>query len=314
MRVSLDAHGWKKLVALRVQLAFATSDLDPVAPTPLRDAFVTLSPTRDFRFRAGQMKVPYGRQRVVSSGNLQMVDRSLVTAELNLDRDVGAVMFSEDAGGLGGLFGYSVGVFGGDGRNRTSGGYGLLYAARVALRPVGGELGDDLDEPDFLRSKPRLQLGLSGAFNHRTDRVRSTIGERFATGPWANYVHAGADTSFKYRGLSITGEAFLRRAVEDRHSVTEDGETITDVARSGYGGFVQAGKFIGDHLELSTRVGVLRRLGDPESGFHSEQELGGGVSYYVKKHALKVQADTFYIWEQRGEGRVQGRLQLQVAP
>lgn len=314
MRVSLDAHAYRDLVTMRVQLAVATPDLDPVAPSVLRDAFITFSPMRDLRFRVGQMKVPYGRQRVVSSGNLQMVDRSIVTGELNLDRDVGMTMFSEDLGGLGGLFGYTVGVFGGDGRNRTSGGHGLLYAARLAIRPVGGERRDDLDEPDFVRSKPRLQLGISGAFNHQTDRVRSTVGERFETGPWADYVHAGADTSFKYRGLSITGEWFLRQALEERHSAEHDGETLTDVARSGYGAFLQAGQFLGDHLEVSGRLGLLQRIGDAESHFKSERELGGGVSYYVKKHALKVQADTFYLWENWGDGRVQARLQLQVAP
>jgi hypothetical protein len=314
MRLSLDAHGWDKLVSLRVQLAFATPDLDPVAPSALRDAFVTLAPLRDLKIRAGQMKVPYGRQRVVSSGNLQMVDRSLVTAELNLDRDVGVTLFSDDLGGLKGLLGYQVGVFGGDGRNRVSGGYGLLYAGRIAIRPVGGERGDDLDEVDFGKDKPRLQLAVSGAFNHQTDRERSTIGHVFETGPWADYAHAGADTSFKYRGLSLTGEFFLRHALEDRHAAEEDGVVLTDVARAGYGGFFQAGKLLGEHLELSGRIGVLQAMGDRTSGFRSERELGGGVSYYVKKHALKVQADTFYIWEHWGEGRVQGRLQLQIAP
>jgi hypothetical protein len=314
MRVVLDAHGWDKLVSLRVQLAFATPDLDPVAPSAVRDAFITLAPLRSLKLRAGQMKVPFGRQRVVSSGNLQMVDRSLVTAELNLDRDVGITLFSDDLGGLNGLLGYQVGVFGGDGRNRVSGGYGLLYAGRLAVRPVGGERGDDLDEVDFNHGKPRLQLGISGAFNHRTDRERSTIGTVFRTGPWADYAHAGADTSFKYRGLSLTGEFFLRHALESRHTVQEEGVSVTDVAREGYGGFFQAGKMLTERLELSSRVGVTQAMGDKPSSFKSEREVGGGVSYYVKKHALKVQADTFYIWEHLGEGRVQGRLQLQVAP
>ena len=314
MRISIDAHGWDKLVTLRVQLAVATPDLDPVAPSALRDAFVTISPMRDLKFRVGQMKVPYGRQRVVSSGSLQMVDRSVVTSELNLDRDVGFTAFSEDLGGLGGLFGYNVGVFGGDGRNRVSGGYGLLYAGRIAIRPVGGDRGDDLDEVDFTRSKPRLQFGLSGAFNHQTDRERSTVGAVFATGPWADYAHAGADTSFKYSGLSMTGEVYLRDGLEDRRSKVVNNASVTDRARSGYGGFFQVGKLFGEHVELSTRAGILQATGDRDSGLKSERELGGAVSYYVQKHALKVQADTFYLWETWGEGRVQSRLQLQIAP
>lgn len=316
LRVTIDAHAWDDLLTMKIQLAFAPLDQDPVAPLPLRDAFVTFAPLRDLKIRAGQMKVPFGRQRVVSSGNLQMVDRSVVTGELNLDRDVGLQLLSEDLGGVGGLLGYNVGVFGGDGRNRVSGGFGFLYAGRIALRPVGGELGDDLDEVDFKQTKPRLQIAASGAFNHQTDRARSTIGNVFETGPWADYAHAGADTSFKFAGLSMTGELFLRRALEDRHTavVEETEELATDVARSGYGGFFQVGQLIAGHVEISARAGALHVLGDPAGGLKPEKELGGALSYYGKKHALKVQADTFYLWEAWGEGKIQTRLQLQVAP
>jgi phosphate-selective porin OprO and OprP len=313
-RLGLDASGWHGLVKVRVQLAFAPLDQDPNAPSPLRDAFVTFAPLRDLVVRAGQMKVPFGRQRVVSSGALQMVDRSIVTGELNLDRDVGMQIFSDDLLGLDGWLGYALGVFGGDGRNRVSGGYGLLYAARLALRPAGGARGDDLDEVDFERSeRAKLTLAGSAAFNHDTDRQRSTIGPVFEHGPWADYWHAGGDVSFKWRGLSMTGEAFLRRALEERRTLVVDGEEITDETRSGFGGFFQVGQLLGEHVELSARVGTLRPLGDA-GGMQRENELGGALSYYVLRHTLKVQADAFYLFDQWGDGRVQARLQLQVFP
>jgi phosphate-selective porin OprO and OprP len=314
LRLSLDAHAWDELVTMRIQLAFSPQDQDPVAPVPLRDAFITFSPLRDLRIRAGQMKVPFGRQRVVSSGNLQMVDRSIVTSELNLDRDVGVQIFSQDLFGLDGVLGYNLGVFGGDGRNRVSGGYGFLYAGRLAVRPVGGKLADDLDEVDFAGTKPRLQAAVSGAFNHQSDRVRSTIGEVFATGPWVDYFHVGADTSFKFAGLAMTGEFFLRQArVESRTNVVDD-VPVTDVARSGYGGFFQVGQLFAERFEVSARVGSLTALGELEGGFKPEREIGGAVSWYFQEHALKLQADTFYLWEDWGQGRVQARLQVQMAP
>jgi phosphate-selective porin OprO and OprP len=314
LRLSLDAHAWDELVTMRIQLAFSPLDQDPVAPVPLRDAFVTFSPLRDLRIRAGQMKVPFGRQRVVSSGNLQLVDRSVVTSELNLDRDVGVQIFSQDLFGLDGVLGYHFGVFGGDGRNRVSGGYGFLYAGRVAVRPVGGELADDLDEVDFKRTKPRLQAAVSGAFNHQSDRVRSTIGDVFETGPWVDYAHVGADTSFKYAGLAMTGEFFLRQALTESHTSVVDEVAVTDVARSGYGGFFQVGQLIAERFELSARVGSLTPLGRVDAGLATQGELGGGLSWYFHEHALKLQADTFYLWEDWGQGRVQARLQVQMAP
>jgi phosphate-selective porin OprO/OprP len=312
MRVSLEGHAFGPLVTWRVQLAFAALDVDPVAPVPLRDAFLTLAPSRDLSLRVGQMKLPFGRQRVVSSGSLQLVERSIVTGELNLDRDVGVMLFSDDLGGLGGRLGYHLGVFGGDGRNRVATGSGLLYAARVVYRPLGGErMKRDLDEVDFERGGARLELGLSGAFNQRTDRARSTTGEVFATGPWADYAHLGADLTLKAHGLSVTGELLARDAVEDRRTVERGGTTVTDVARSGYGAFVQAGYLFCSRVELAGRVGGLRPLGAADVGIASTREAGGGVSYYVHEHALKVQADAFYLWEPGGEGRVLARVQLQ---
>lgn len=312
LRVAFDGHAFGQLVTWRVQLAFAPLDVDPVAPLPLRDAFFTVSPLRDIKIRAGQMKVPYGRQRVVSSGNLQMVDRSVATSELNLDRDVGVQLFSEDLGGLGGKLGYHLGVFGGDGRNRVSGGYGLLYAARLVYRPLGGErMKDDLDEVDFERGRPRLQVAVSGAFNHQTDRDRSSIGPVFRTGPWVDYAHLGADVTLKSRGITVAGEFFLRDAIHERRSVEQDGAVVTDVARSGFGQYLQVGYLFPNQLELSGRVGALRPLGERDNPLAPTKEAGGGVSYYVHQHALKLQADSFYLWDAWGEGQVQTRLQLQ---
>jgi phosphate-selective porin OprO and OprP len=314
MRVTLEGFAWKKLVTFKIQLGMANLDLDPVAPLVVRDAYMNFAIARDLEIRAGQMKVPYGRQRVVSSGRLQMVDRSVVTSEFNLDRDVGIQFHSHDFLGQRGLLGYNAGVFGGDGRGRVSGGYGLLYAGRVELRAFGGEDAVDLDEPDFGRStKLRLAFGLSGAFNHKTDRQKSTLGPVFATGTWADYGHLGFDWNMKWSGLSITGETFWRRALKDSSTKSIEKKDVTDFARSGYGGFLQAGAFVTDHLELTSRVGGIYGVGG-EGRPPLEKELGGGVSYYFFKHALKVQADYFYLFEEWGKGKHQARLQVQIAP
>jgi Phosphate-selective porin O and P len=300
LRLTLDGFALKKkMMTFKIQLAMANLDLDPVAPYIVRDAYANFAISRDFELRAGQMKVPYGRQRVVSSGSLQMADRSVVTGEFNLDRDVGLSMLSTDFLGKDGLLAYNMGIFGGDGRGRVSGGYGLLYAGRVELRALGG---------------PRLAFGLSGAVNHKTDRQRSTVGPVYATGPWATYAHTGLDWAFKWSGLSVTGEAFLRRALEDSNTRAVEGKTVNDKAHSGYGGFLQAGKFIGKHAEFSGRVGATYGLGALGSRAPKQRELGGGFSYYFEKHALKVQADYFYLFENWTNGKHQVRLQLQFAP
>lgn len=315
LRLVLEGHAWDKLFSFKIQLAFAPLDQDPVAPFPIRDAYMTFEPHRDFALRAGQMKIPFGRQRVVSSGSLQMVDRSIVTGELNMDRDVGVQALSEDFLGLDGVLGYHVGVFGGDGRNRVSPSYGLLYVGRLELRPLlTGPV--DLGEPDLARSKkPTMELGISGAFNHDSDRQRSTIGSVFDTGAWADYYHFGFDGAFKYRGFSATTEFFYRDALAQENSIVgEEGETVTDVARAGFGGFAQAGYMFDEHVEVSARYGTLHPLHGGAGGVKREQELGGAFSYYFKGHALKLQTDYFYLFEDLGEGKHQMRLQVQFAP
>jgi Phosphate-selective porin O and P len=311
LRLTLEGFAWKEFVTFKIQLGMATQDVDPVAPSIVRDAYVNFALARDFEVRAGQMKVPYGRQRVVSSGRLQMVDRSAITAELNLDRDVGLYAHSSNLFGLDGLLGYNAGIFGGDGRGRVSGGYGLLYTGRLELRAFGGKAAVELDEPDFEQGDLRLAFGLSAAYNHQTDRQRSTLGPVYAGGPWVNYRHFGLDWIMKWRGLSITGEGFLRDAVERERKITVEKKQVTEQARSGYGGFIQAGKFLTEHLEVSTRFGAMYGM-DPGSLF--EKEVGGGLSYYFLRHALKVQTDYFYLFERAGEGKHQLRIQLQIAP
>jgi len=140
-----------------VQLSFANLDNEADLRLPLRDAYVTWSSRRDVNVRVGQMKVPFSRQRVVSSSALQMVDRSIVVSELNLDRDVGLQVFSKDLLGFGKL-GYAVGLFGGEGRNRLGRTAGLLYTARLEAWPLGAF--DDFAEADLQRlAKVRLALG-----------------------------------------------------------------------------------------------------------------------------------------------------------
>lgn len=57
-----------------LQLSFSNLDNEADLRLPLRDAYMTWSGARDLNVRVGQMKVPFSRQRVVSSSALQMVD------------------------------------------------------------------------------------------------------------------------------------------------------------------------------------------------------------------------------------------------
>lgn len=318
LRLTLEGHTFGETLSFKIQLAAATLDVDPEAPSVVRDAFVTWAPLRDLRFRVGQAKVPFGRQRLVSSGRLQLVDRSIANGELSLDRDVGLFAFSNDLGGLDRWIGYAIGVFGGDGRNRIAEGSGVLLAARFEVRPAGGGVKTDDGEADLTRSpRPRMTIGVSAATNRRSDRERSTVGGIYETGPWADYLHAGGDYVLMYRGLSLSGEVWVREAEEDEHVRVIDEELVTDRARTGWGGYVQAGQMIGPMVEVIGRYGGTLPLGPPGGGVVPRIEAGGGVSVYVVGHALKLQSDLFRIVSLEPAvtpHETVARLQVQIAP
>ncbi len=275
-----------------LQLGFATSDMESDLRVPLRDAYLTWSPLRDLSVRVGQMKVPYALQRRVSSGSLQFPDRTAVMSELNLDRDTGLVLFSNDLFGLDSLFGYQLGVFGGDGRNRSFADAGVLVVGRLQFKPLGKF--DELVECDLERlGAPRLMVGGGVAFNSGTRRSQSTIGAAFEEARF-DYLHANADASFKWRGVSLQAEWLYRKA--DRNESTfdlGDGSSLTERSRSAWGAYIQAGYAFPEGLELAGRYGTLHPLDDGAENAADlrKQELAAAFNWYPRGHDLKVQAD-----------------------
>jgi hypothetical protein len=238
-----------------------------------------------------------------------MVDRSIVVSELNLDRDVGVTLRSDDLFGLGGRLAYTLGVFGGDGRNRFGTNVGLLYVARLQVSPFGKF--DDLVEGDLDRlEKPRLAFGVAAARNVATVRQRSTIGSTFKNGT-TTYNHLAADLTFKWNGFTLASEALYRQAERDQLA----GATSTEWARSGWGYFVQVGYAPVKNFDVSARWGQLRPLGETDPSFRHQRELGVGVGWYPMKHDLKLQSDFFWlpVGERFDVGSYQVRAQLQLA-
>ena len=264
-----------------VQLGLAHDDLEPDRLVPLRDAVVTWTAHRDLNFRMGQMKVNFSRERMISSSSLQLVDRSIVNAELSLDRDVGVQAFSNDLFGWGERLSWQLGVYGGDGRNRVRAGSGLLVAARLQFNPFG-EFDDLFFEADLARTrKVRLSLGVAGGLNHDTVRQRSTHGAVLSRA--ADTRHGSADLLLKFSGFSLQSEVIVRDVIP-----RSGGDGALPVAA--LGGFVQGGYVAGWGGELSGRWSTLAPVG-PDAGIGGRTEWAAGLGWYVRRHALKVQSD-----------------------
>jgi hypothetical protein len=314
MRLVFQGHVFDRDIRYYVQFGFSSRDQEPDLLVPVRDAQLLWTGLRDLNLRVGQMKVPFNRERVISSSALSMVDRSNVNAELNLDRDVGIMVQSRDLFGLGGVLGYSLGAFGGDGRNRFTSNTGLLYVARLEVLPFGSF--DDYSQGDFSRSwKPRLALGFATAYSDATPRSRSTTGDTFKNGT-VDYRHGAADLILKIGGITLSSELSFRQSAQTNLTRVDSGG-ITELPRNAWGFMTQVGMMLTNHWETSVRYGEVRPKDATNPTLRRDREVGAAVSYYFHKHDLKVQMDYFRLvrgadrWGDDALGTDRVRLQAQ---
>lgn len=334
MRLQLQGNVFGKHNKYYFQFGFSDPDMTrgmladedgETTKNPIRDARVEFDYVRDFTVMVGQMKIPFSRQRVNSSGNLNMVDRSLINEEFQIDRDLGVQFLSKDIGGKG-WFAYNAGVFMGEGRNRWEpSDFGMLYVARFEVTPLGKF--EDYSEGDVERTEtPKLSVGAAYAFQDQAKGVHGTWGNRFADLGTADFHNLGADAVLKFRGLSFNTAFHWRKIVNRKGggALDADGNLIPiELPRNGLGWFGQLGYLVPKiDLEVVGRYAFVRNVFGDSSSLGFRDEAGVGLNYYFAGHNLKLQLDYFRLWgkeegpgyanaAKRGTDRV--RLQLQLA-
>jgi phosphate-selective porin OprO and OprP len=306
-RVTMVGNMWHKKNKYKVELAVSpkdekVDDEGDLTQTPLLSWQNTFAQLRDLEFRVGQYKIPYSRERVISSSKLAMVDRTAANKEFNLDRDIGFDIGSKDLFGTGFLQ-YNVGVYAGEGRGRFEpGDFGLMYLGRINLTPMGTF--NDYEQQDFDRGAPRLSVGAAYAYVDQPTGSKNILDGGPADAVY-NYHNVTTDLLFKASGLSVEGAFFARMG----------GEQFEQFAEVGTGYFVQPSMLI-----PRQPVGVSLRWGQntPKEGslMSEKTEVGPGFSWYMNgaRNKMKLQADDIRAWGSDGpsEGTNQARLQLQA--
>jgi len=277
----------------------------------LRDAYFDAAYNTQIFPRVGQYKVPFNREELNSSSELQLVERSIVNEEFGYGRDRGATIY----GLLGNYFVYGGGVFNGDGRNGTSVDSNLFYVGRIMFTPCCGKLeygtssypikGDYKIEPNFGERYPLIAFGAAVAtipgLNIDRKTPDSDIDIRFAElGITSGDVTSiTADANFKYYIFSIEGEYDGRWIDPDQGGLG----TIYD-----QGFRIQAGIFLVPKLvEVAGRWAYIDF--DNVAGLDPEMDprtkiwqVTPGLNFYMSHdHRWKIQLDYSYI---RNEFRV----------
>lgn len=333
MRLVFQGNAFGEHNKFYVQLGLAPQDMTnglladvgSIRRNPVRDARIELDHLRDATLMLGQMKVPLTRQRVVSSGNLEMVDRAVTNDEFQVDRDVGLQVLSKDLFGWDRLA-YHLGVFMGEGRNAFEPrDFGMLWVARLEWLPFGRF--DDYSEGDLGRSRrPGLALGAAYAFHDNAEGDRSVHGSRFADRGTADYHHATADVMFKYRGVSAQLAVHYRDGTRTPGDVVDESgaQVPAGLPRNGAGLLVQVGYLLPwVDLQAVGRYATVRNTQPATSSLPDRNEAAVGLGYYFGGHAYKVQIDYSRLWEHppggdkaaafsSGDHRLRAQIQLSL--
>lgn len=290
LRLRFDGYVLHPRIGYYIQLSFSRADQDLVSgdiAQVVRDAMVYYTINKRFYIGFGQSKLPGNRQRVISSGNLQLPDRSIANQAFTLDRDFG-------------LFGYYTlvntpkqtlllkGAFtSGEGRGQLITPYGMSYTGRIEWLPLGKfkNLGD-YSEGDLEREpKPKLSLAYTYNFNDRTTRSGGQLGS-FLPLP-VDMTTQVADMMFKYKGWGLMAEYFNRRLGGFRLDGIND-LTMNRIPR-GTGFNIQLSKVLLRKHELVMRyAGVTPQKGYEAFQYHFRTH-GFGYNLYLNKHRVKVQ-------------------------
>jgi hypothetical protein len=280
----------------------------------LLDFRVMVEKWKAFSFKAGQWKIDYNRERTISSGQQQMIERSIITRPFTLDRQQGIAVYGHIQRKGAANVQYWLSALTGTGRgNRQNDDTKLMYVGRLQWNPLGREVpmqGGDLS----ISPKPLLSIAFAGATNRSQFTRFSQAGggqlQGYPEGVASQYrvKQAMIETAFMYKGFSWQQETHWKN-IEDRVN-----KRTTPLR----GTLVQAGYFfhqlipaIPPQLELAFLY--AHYVPDTQTENNSQEEFSTAVNYFFRnhKHKLTLQYDRIRLEQKNVDEEDGGRIRLQ---
>jgi hypothetical protein len=303
LRLRFDGYVMNERLQYYIQLSFSRADQEldqaQISQT-VRDAILYYRFSRRFYVGFGQAKLPGNRQRVVSSGNMQFADRSLVNNELTIDRDFGFFAYWTNYTPAGG-FKLKTALTTGEGRGSLPGNNGLAYTARFEWLPLGEFTGGgDYSEGDLVReTKPKLSFGAGINQNYRAQRVGGQLGlDLHETRDITTFM---ADAVFKYKGWALSSE-WIGRNVDNPFTYNADSSSVRLVYK-GSGINNQLSYYWPNGHELALRYTYMQPSAALAGFRRQTEELWLGWNRYLNGHRIKAQVFVRYRW-------LDGQMQL----
>ena len=301
-RLKFGGFAFTPKLKYKIELGLSNRDLSGASvynrntPRYILDAVVMWNFHENFELWAGQTKLPGNIERVVSSANLQLIDRSLLNSKFNIDRDMGIQLRHKTKLGGNWISREKFSISQGEGRNITEGNIGgLQYTSRLELLPFGEfSSKGDYSQGDLKREKSiKAMFGFTYDINNNAVKNRSNMGS-YMTQSNGGLFETDITTVFidgviKYNGFALTGE-YASRNADTIEALEADGRTKTGaVVGAGSAINFQGSYLFKNNVEMTLRYTNLdfkevTRLSDL-------QQITYGISKYVVGHSLKIQAD-----------------------
>lgn len=295
LRLRFDGYVGNPKFLYVIQLSFSPGDVGKLKDKGdlniIRDAMIFYKPSNDWLFGFGQTKLPGNRQRVNSSGALQLTDRSINNANFNIDRDFGFQVYYQKKNQN--ELGYAVktAITTGEGRNWTkTKDKGLAYTGRLELYPLGSfKKGGEYFEGDLAReSKPKLYLGATYHYNQNARRTAGQQGDLlFQEKDLSSFL---ADAMFKYNGWAFM-TSYMKRSTPNGSALALNPKNTLEYnyVKEGSGYDAQFSYVFPSNWELIGRYSHLKPHEEIFPYTPKQNQYSIGVTKYIWEHAFKAQ-------------------------
>ena len=332
-RLKFSGHAFSPKVRYKMELGQSSRDIGGFiddefknAPGLVFDAVIFWNFAKGFDLWIGQTKLPGNRERVISSGSLQLVDRSLLNSRFNIDRDMGVQLHHKWSTGnpmKSFVMKEKLSISQGEGRGIVINNVGgLSYTGRLEFLPFGefdSKGKDDYTSSSLKRVKTsKLVLAVGGDFNHNAARTFASRGFFMENDSDEGYFTTDITTIFidlmyKLKGWSLMAE-YADRKAQDPIAKNLDGTPTGAIVMEGNSLNVMAGHLFKSNWEITGRftyVDYANRY-TINKGVFDENQYTLGVSKYFAGHNLKLQADVSYKDTDTKDGGILGRIQIEL--
>lgn len=299
LRLRFDGYVGSPKFLYAIQLSFAPGDVGEVKDGEnlniIRDAVVFYRPNKSWNISFGQTKLPGNRQRVNSSGGLQLTDRSINNAKFTIDRDFGFQIHQMNEYKDKISYNFKTAITTGEGRNVTGkADDGVAITGKAELFPFGAFTKDGTYfEGDIMREK-KPKLMLSGAFqqNNHARRTQGQLGDDLFEAKTMRSVLL--DGMLKYNGWAAMMSYMSRTTSENAVAINPDDATDFNYAFVGSGFDYQLSYVFPTKYEIIGRYSIQKVGKDIQAYAPNTKQYSIGLTKYIWEHAFKLQGEVTF--------------------